>query len=748
MRLACLHPKHATRKISSFQRQNEFSERIEISQEVTEALENGLPVVALESTIVSHGMSFPENVETAMSVESILREKGVTPATISVMNGKIKIGMDTSELEVLGKAGLDVHKTSRRDLAWVLATNKLGSTTVSATMLAAHYAKIPIFVTGGLGGVSRGGHDTMDVSADLHELARTPVTVVSAGIKSILDITRSLEVLESLGVGVMTLQSEEFPAFYTRSSGILSPLVVDSVQQAAAVIHAARQLNLQNAHVLAVPIPEKDEADSTMIAQAIAQAVEAADNKRIGGRDYTPFILDRIKSITGGASQRVNIALIKNNASVGADLALRLHGLESTPSRKREPVSIVSKTYLMDIDEAPDGLPIAPWKPLEETVQVATPDDDRKRPLVVGASVMDINGKIDASPYSPMETSSPGAIRYSSGGVGRNLAEIMHRLGKSPRFISALGDDLMGKELLIGLKEVGLDTRWIISSGGSTPVYNAIFYSDGNLLAAVADMKLLDQVGDAICANVEANLDKTTMLVFDGNISIDTMKRLIAMANAKQVPILFEPTSVPKSIKVLSAVSAGKVDYITPNYSELLTMHKSAKDMGLVRPFKSLISTISVTDLDKIRSQIPMTQDPLLLDALLDMVHIFPSIIMKKGKDGVILAQWNAPHGDHDHRGCQCCLQLDGGNRLRIKHFGVSRVLTPAEIQNVTGAGDALAGTVVSVLSRGKASRIDDGIVCGIKAAAMVMTSETTMNDALGPAVLHECECLPGDDDY
>ena len=317
---------------------------VRVSEEVRAALAAGGPVVALESTIITHGMPWPENYATAVAVEAAVREGGATPATVAILGGELCVGLEDAQLRRLarwredrdqdrdgdrdrdgGRQGMrEVRKTSRRDLAAVVASGCDGSTTVSGTMVVARMAGIEVFVTGGIGGVHRGAEDSMDVSADLTELGRTRMVVVCAGVKSILDIPRTLEVLETQGVGVVCLGADEFPAFFTRRSGIGAPLRVDSVDEVAAMASAAIAMDLGSGMLVAVPVPERDEARHEPVERAIQEALREAEAGGIVGAAITPFLLRRIGQLTGGESLAANVALIKNNARVGAEIAAAL----------------------------------------------------------------------------------------------------------------------------------------------------------------------------------------------------------------------------------------------------------------------------------------------------------------------------------------------------------------------------------------------------------------------------------------
>jgi len=294
---------------------------LRLTDEVATALAEGRPVVALESTIISHGMPYPDNVAMATEVEAIVREHGAVPATIAVLDGTPRVGLDADDLELLASNG-GVTKVSVRDLPYVVARGLHGATTVAATMRIAAMAGIRVFVTGGLGGVHRGAAQSFDISADLTELGRTPVAVVSAGVKSILDIGLTLETMETLGVPVLVNGSEEFPSFYSRSSGHPAPMRVDGPEEIAAVMRATWDLGLEVGLAVGNPIPVTDEIPPAEIDGIIEQALADLDARGITGKDATPFLLGRIVEITGGASLTANIALVRANARLGAAVAV------------------------------------------------------------------------------------------------------------------------------------------------------------------------------------------------------------------------------------------------------------------------------------------------------------------------------------------------------------------------------------------------------------------------------------------
>lgn len=298
-----------------------------VSKEVAEALAAGKPVVALESTIISHGMPYPKNVDTALLVERVVREGGAVPATIAVLGGKLRVGLSEAEIDLLGKKGLAVHKVSRRDLPVLAALEEDGATTVAATMIIAAMAGIAVFATGGIGGVHRGAQDTMDISADLEELSMTPVMVVCAGAKSILDLGLTLEYLETRGVPVIGYQTQELPAFYTRKSGFTLDRRLDTPAQIASVFYNKRQMALSGGMIVANPIPEQYSMDANLITRTIETAVEESKLKGVHGKELTPFLLDKIQQLTGGESLESNIQLVLNNARLATQIANELAAL-------------------------------------------------------------------------------------------------------------------------------------------------------------------------------------------------------------------------------------------------------------------------------------------------------------------------------------------------------------------------------------------------------------------------------------
>ncbi len=298
-----------------------MNQLLNIHPEISNALNQGLPIVALESTIIAHGMPYPQNIETALEVEQIVRKNGAIPATIAILDGKLCVGLNTQQLELLGNTK-DVWKVSLRDMPYVLSQKIPGATTVAATMRIASMVGIRVFVTGGIGGVHRGAENTMDISADLFEMSQTNVAVVSAGVKSILDIGLTLEYLETSGIPVVTFGQDDFPAFYSRKSGYKSPLRIDLASEIANLMHVKWQMGLNGSVLIANPIKLEDEVPFEKMEVFIQDCLKEANHQKISGKNITPFLLKRIAEITGGESLKSNIALVKNNAVLGSKIAL------------------------------------------------------------------------------------------------------------------------------------------------------------------------------------------------------------------------------------------------------------------------------------------------------------------------------------------------------------------------------------------------------------------------------------------
>jgi pseudouridine-5'-phosphate glycosidase/sugar/nucleoside kinase (ribokinase family) len=630
---------------------------IQIDEAVQDALANNRPVVALESTIVAHGMPYPENLNLAKTVASILRSKGVEPATIAVRDGVCRVGITPDELEDLARAGGEgrAQKCSTRELSLILAnqkgcdfsgTSQWGATTVASTMTLAHAAGIPTFVTGGIGGVHRHGEVSMDISADLTELARTPVIVVSGGIKSILDIERTLQVLETNGVPTVAYQTDEFPAFFSPHSGVPAPARMDNPDQVAWAYWAARNLNLP--HGMMVAVPNQDPAGAN-VEEAIHSALAEADEQGIHGQAVTPFLLKRIAEITGGDSLRSNMALVKQNAEVGADIAIAI-------CKQRQQTQ-------------------------DHQVAQARKDIPRSRVIVMGGTVLDIMAKPLPGQELLLETSNPATCTESDGGVGRNIAEVLGRLGSNPLFYSSVGNDARGLGLLSRLVEdCGVQaprSTVRVVDDANTATYLAVLNGKGDLMTACADMTVLEHIkGPSMDV-----LEGAEIVVMDANAPVHILRETALRARQAGVKVCFEPTSAAKTVKVAQDKSLmSNISFAFPNFLELGAMLDSeeSKDMaGRKLYHKQIVKVWAEKILDNMNP---------------DGAHL----VVTMGEDGVVLAS------------------KEPGSAMVLTHFEAKKV---SEVKNTSGAGDTLCGAFIHAILNGKS--VSEAVSVGMEAATI-----------------------------
>ncbi|CEM31943.1 unnamed protein product [Vitrella brassicaformis CCMP3155] len=521
----------------------------QVSASVAEALARKDAVVALESTIISHGMPYPDNVTTARQVEDVIRQHGAVPATIGIMNGKICVGMSADELESFGRLGRECVKVSRRDIAQVIASGRPGATTVAATMWIAAQCGIRVFVTGGIGGVHRGAEETWDVSADLTELGRTPVCVVCAGAKSILDLPKTLEYLETQGVCVVGYGTNDFPAFFSPRSGLPVPHRCDTAAEVARLLKAHFDLQLSSGIVVGVPIPESEAAQFADVEKATQQAVEEARSQSIVGRDVTPFLLSRINQLTGGASLAANIALIKHNAAVGAQIATQ-HAQMRRQVRSTD----------------------------------AGTNCAHKRICVVGGLAMDFIARpADVRSRGASRTSMPGTLTTHPGGVANTIATALQAVqSRMPAqefevsLVSAVGSDLIGSSLRQSVGDAGCLVR---IDGTRSATYTALLDGGGELVGAVADMAIVERMAphmlpwDLILSS--------TLVICDGNLAQGTITSICQRCAeaSPPIPVWFEPVSIPKCVRGLPCLP--HFHLIKPNHDELAAI---VTNMGQRQP--------------------------------------------------------------------------------------------------------------------------------------------------------------------
>uniref|UniRef100_A0A8D0GI40 Carbohydrate kinase PfkB domain-containing protein n=1 Tax=Sphenodon punctatus TaxID=8508 RepID=A0A8D0GI40_SPHPU len=538
---------------------------IKVHPYVKEALANGRPVVVLESTIITHGMPYPQNLSMAKEVEEIVRLNGSVSATVGILKGRIHVGLKNEELEFLAKSK-HLVKVSRRDLPYVLSKGLSGGTTVSGTMLVAHKMGIPVFVTGGIGGVHRGGEKTMDVSADLTELGRTPVAVVSAGVKSILDIGRTLEYLETQGVCVASFgNSREFPAFFSHQSGFQAPYQVQNEEEAAKLIASTLTLGLSSGVLIAVPCPKEQAASGETIEKAIQQAVNEAGAKGIIGKELTPFLLQRVNELTHGKSLDSSILLLKKE---------KRYNPPSHPN------------LIQYTDKAHHDL----------------------RHLFPAALTSGL-----CSYYLFLQSggqTNPGKVSQTFGGVGRNLAGI-YRLGKMPLFISAMGKDEHSESILRYCSH--MDMGGVVQlDGHSTATYCAVITGSGELSLGLGDMDIHQQITEQYISKFKQSLCTAPLVCVDGNVSTSTIQYVCQIAREHHIAVCYEPTDENKASKPFLSDSWRSLTCISPNLRELRAINRTlghpipadlpsrmedvvSAAMALVRPLLKQLHCVVVT---------------------------------------------------------------------------------------------------------------------------------------------------------
>ncbi|XP_059469541.1 uncharacterized protein LOC132193136 [Neocloeon triangulifer] len=508
---------------------------IDISPPVKEALFYKHPVVALESAIITHGMPIPHNLETALKLEETVSAEGALPATIAFVKGRIKVGLTKEELEVLALKKEPAIKVSRRDFPAAISRKLNGGTTVAGTMMVANAVGIRVFATGGIGGVHRGVENTMDVSADLVELGRTPVIVVCSGAKAILDIPRTLEYLETQGVGVITIgRSDDFPAFYWAKSGCKSPYSVSSYVEAADFARAWGEIykGTGSGLIFAVPVPEESAGDSAAMEAAIKIAVQDAEKQGVSGKDLTPFLLGEMNKLTLGAALTINKALVVNNAKTAARISVQLSNVNT---------------------------------------------HEGGRITVVGGCAVDRVVRVQSSPITLDGATWPGVISECAGGVGRNLAEAIGHLQISlqhnfkPLFVSAMGQDRTG-ELILEQTSQFVDTSGVRRMKGlSSAAYEVLLDAKGECRLVVGD--------DAVLSNVDVawikrqRLQNSRMVVLDANVPEKSIGQILESCQQTKIPVWFEPTDPRRAQVVVKSSPLWKtLSFASPNLKELRQM--------------------------------------------------------------------------------------------------------------------------------------------------------------------------------
>ncbi|PGH01043.1 hypothetical protein GX51_05480 [Blastomyces parvus] len=734
----------------------ETSKFLKVSEEVQDAVASSRPVVALETTIYTHGFPYPENVALSSRLESIVRQAGAVPATIGVLNGVARVGMTPDELAELASSSQTqrVLKVSRRDLGYIcglgLSGKKMnGGTTIAGTMVLAHIAGIKVFATGGLGGVHRGGQNSLDISADLTELGRTPVALISAGCKSFLDIRRTLEYLETEGVLVGAFAdgregSVDFPAFYTRNSGIKAPKVIHDETEAAAIIYAQSRLNISSGLVFANPVPEKFSFPKQEIDDIIEQALELSELEGIHGSDNTPFVLAKIRELSGGKSVATNTALVESNVERGTKVAVELAKLETgrpLEGNRYMPGCLATASSSSKSPPAQDAL--KPPSPAVADLEQCPNEVEKTNILVAGSLAIDF--ACDYTPASQkgdgipaLQTSNPSIIRQSLGGVGHNVALAANYVGSSVLFCSVVADDFSGRAALAALEknQPNLHSQGIQVLGPATGCRTAQYVSvnDANkaLMLAMADMTIMETpersldfnaFWDPLIQRVRPN-----WVVIDANWSPDVIAKWLSLARSHNAKIVFEPVSNAKSIRLFtrslsnsksiiqpsSTIPNHPIDIVTPNRHELTAMYTAARESGLFESAQwwEVINSLEMPSSGSRDRLVSVTNSELVDEGIpqqtIQLLPFIPCIITKLGPQGVLLTQI-LPHGDERLRSADYARYIlgrsyaDGNNNpiggVYMRLFPPAEVVKDADVVSVNGAGDTLLGVIVAGLA-------------------------------------------------
>lgn len=702
-----------------------ISSAIRLHPEIKHALDSNLPIVALESTIITHGLPYPANIEMAQSVESIIRSNGCIPATMGYIKGQAVIGCNEQDLEQMGDPNTPKMKISRRDICTAIGRKITGGTTIATTMDLCNRVGIDVFATGGLGGVSR-PFELMDVSADLEELAKTAVAVVCSGPKSILDVGRTLEYLETKGVMVSTLIDDHMftdlirsgrvkskmealdlikngetlnvnvPGFYIRDSGIPSPYVFEDAQTAARLIYASKyQMNLPAGQVFCIPAPKEVELDANVITKVIDESLAEAERIGICGKELTPFLLGRINKVTNGESVKCNVEFVKNNARMACEIAKSLCDIKNGVDDLSQPVLLKAE-------------PIKKEKSLGNVNTV-----------VIGSVAVDVICKtVSHSPY--LEDSNPGNVNESIGGVGFNVARAAQAGSKEPiLFISTVNKNDSGGDFIAKkMEELGMANSGLINREDSnTAKYVSIHKGDGELIIACADMAIIEKLKiEDILPLLEKYQPRE--LVFDANISVELMNDLIAVGSERGIIFVFEPTSVVKCTKIsqvknLPVYPNTPISLVTPTINELTGMVQSLNEFGKfddIEGWFNVLDSIGATSLrdklDTLSNRVPLVRKYLqngIFQMAVQLLPFMPTIVLKDGANGVTIIQISSEIAQTNQKasvGSEWSI-TSGANAGRhglgisIEHF-ISGEVNADAILSVTGAGDALLGSLLS----------------------------------------------------
>ncbi|GAA5925742.1 hypothetical protein JCM10213_008872 [Rhodosporidiobolus nylandii] len=704
-----------------------------ISPELQQAQAEGRPVVALESTLITHGLPPPDSHNLALDCESILRAQGVTPATIALIGGRVKVGLSEKELVELAEkgwaarkdGGKKLWKVGRREIGAAVVKKMDGGTTVSGTMAVAHLAGIEVFSTGGIGGVHRGAETSFDISSDLQSLSDTPVCVVCAGSKSILDIGLTLEQLEALAVPVAGYKTLDWPAFYTAKSGFKVGIQMDSAREVAETIRMTSRLSLPSSLLLGNPIPAEFHAVGEELQRAVDVAVrESVENgmsKR--GKEVTPWLLQRVNELTEGRSLESNKALIKNNVKVGGEIAVELAKLlreeqSSADFMPHEPLSIPLASSATQRCSQPTST--------SPSSSAASTQPSPHAPLVVAGSLaVDITF---APTSSPLQTTSPGSVSLTLGGVAGNVAGAAHALlgGEDTLLIAPVGRDLLGDVARTGLRKRGMREDGLIAVQEGKDARSAtcgiLLDEKGELVGGVADMEITRALdGKKVIERLETAQPK--LVCFDANLSVAGMTDVIKYCEQKGIATFFEPTSNAKSLLLLEALESPALDsllplnrplltFCTPNNHELSTLFSRVFERVDDHPVYALPAwmdgiTVRADDLS-LRLPAWVVGEGIAQMAI-RLLPLCGTLFVKSGERGVLFVQrvsgvdavasWrNLPK----RKGTVVVPSSQTpAEAVVLRHYPALSLPPEAAEGNVTGAGDNLCGAVLAAVVRG-----------------------------------------------
>ncbi|CAG8303262.1 unnamed protein product [Penicillium nalgiovense] len=748
------------------------SKFFKVSEEVRDAVATGKPVVSLETTIYTHGFPYPDNIALAALLESVVRANGGVPATIGVLDGVAKVGLSTEELIELASTAQDKSalKVSRRDLGYICGMGMVGKpmhggTTISGTMILSELAGIKIFGTGGLGGVHRGAESSMDISADLTELGRTPVTVISSGCKSFLDIPRTLEYLETEGVCVGTFAdgrdgAVDFPAFFTRESGVRSPRVIQNEAEAAAIVYAQSKLPVSSGIHFANPVPLEHSIPKAEMDLVIEEAIRLSHVEGYHGSDNTPFVLAKIKELSGGKSVVANRALIESNVKRATLVAVELAKLEQadlgTGSRHMPSIPDVAlpSQVASQVEDIPES---AGTEPITPTLKADV--------VVAGSLAIDLS--CDYTPFgdeltqlAPVpHTSNPAIIGQSLGGVGHNVAVAANYVGSDVLFCSVVADDLSGRAALSTLEKEDFSTEGIqvlpATPSTRTAQYIAINDIKKDLVVAMADMGIVELPESQLNFDGfwEPLLERTkpNWVVVDANWRPGVIAKWSAVARKYGARVAFEPVSTAKSRRLFGSdanstsatigpnqtVPDNTISLACPNRLELAAMYTAARESLLFESAEwwDIINSMNMSPTGSRERLIAMTSLSLVDEGLpqqtVQLLPFIPCIVTKLGGAGALLTQL-LPPGDPrltDPESAPYILARAspgsdvpfGGVYMRL--FSPATILGDQDIVSVNAAGDTLLGVVVAGLAKEPSVRIEDVIPIAQEASRKTLAS-------------------------